>query len=155
MAYRIQGLDPAPYRSFWSADDATLAASGVVRQVAKSCPGYPDRITLADAPPGHTVLLMNHVSLTTPSPYHASHAIFVLEGAEDRFDAVDELPPVFFHRPQSIRGFDANGMMRAADLAEGDDIAFVIDRFFEDPDIAEIHAHNAKPGCFNARITRA
>ncbi|GGA93686.1 DUF1203 domain-containing protein [Allosediminivita pacifica] len=156
MAYRITGLDPAPFRHLWHTSEASLAQHGARRVRADTCPGYPDRITLSDAPEGATLLLMNHISMRTASPYRASHAIFLLEGADAPWDAVDALPPVMRHRLLSLRGFDADGMMRDADVSEGvDRTEALIDRLFADPAIHEIHAHNARQGCFAARITRA
>lgn len=155
MTFRVRGLDPAPFRPLWGADPDTLRRAGAIRMRADACPGYPDRITLDDAPTGHELLLLNHVSQAAATPYRASHAIFVLEGADRAFDAVDELPPAMLRRPQSLRAFGADGMMRAADIAEGPAIAGLIARLFDDPGTAEIHAHNARQGCFAARITRA
>ncbi len=155
MTYRITGLDPAPFRRFWGASDTTLADHGILRKRVDTSPGFPDRITMEDAPLGAHVLLMGHVSQPAATPYRARHAIFVLEGAEDAFEATDTLPPAMLRRPQSLRAFDADGMMRIADIAEGPAIADLIERFFDDPKVAEIHAHNARQGCFMARITRA
>ncbi len=156
MDYRIIGLDPAPFRHLWGATDATLAAQNILRKRADVAPGYPDRITLGEAPEGATVLLLNHVSMPAASPYRATHAIYVLEGAEQPYDAVGNLPPVMRTRLLSLRGFDARGMIRDADISDGvDQTERLIDRLFSDPEIVEIHAHNAKRGCYSARITRA
>jgi len=155
MTYRITGADPAKFQHLWGRDEATLATHRAVRVRADAMPGYPERTTLSDAEPGDVLLLVNHVSLSAHSPYHATHAIYVHDGPSERFDAVDELPPVFWHRPQSLRAFDGAGMMRAADIADGKEIGELIRRFFDDAEVAEIHAHNARQGCFNARIVRA
>jgi hypothetical protein len=45
--------------------------------------------------------------------------------------------------------------MLDADVVEGRDIEGVIARFFANPDVAYIHAHNAKRGCYSGRIDRA
>ena len=42
-----------------------------------------------------------------------------------------------------------------ADVVEGSDAEAVIERLLSDPEIAYIHAHYAKPGCYAARIDRA
>ncbi len=155
MSFRITGLDPRPYASLWGAGEDLLSARGILRFRADSNPGFPDRITLDDALVGRDVLLMNHVSQSADTPYRASHAVFVLEGADTRFDATDTLPPAMLRRPQSLRAFDAAGMMRDADIADGPEIATAIQRLFEASAVTEIHAHNARQGCFMARITRA
>lgn len=155
MSFRITGITPDSFADLWEADDATHEAAGVHRVTATTSPGFPDRITLEDAAIGEELLLLNHTSQTADSPFRATHAIYVRKGDIAPFDAVDQIPPAMQARPQSLRGFDADGMMRDADLAEGDAVADVIERLFENPDIVEIHAHNAKQGCFMAKVTRA
>ncbi|MCO6381601.1 DUF1203 domain-containing protein [Oceanicola sp. 502str15] len=155
MSFRITGLDPAPFRPLYGLSEAQLAQRGATRMVVTDHPGFPDRITLEDVPTGATVLLLNHTSMKRATPYRATHAIFVREGALRPYDSTDELPPVMQRRLLSLRGFDANGMMQAAELASGAEIAPAIARLFEGPEITEIHAHNAARGCFSARITRA
>ena len=46
-------------------------------------------------------------------------------------------------------------MMVDADLASGAEVPELIQRLFADPAIETIHAHNARRGCFAARIDRA
>jgi hypothetical protein len=45
-------------------------------------------------------------------------------------------------------------MMTDADVIEGDDLAAVIIRFFGDATVAYLHVHNARRGCFAARVDR-
>ncbi len=155
MAFRITGLSPEPFRHLFGLSDDDLSRHGVKRYVVDATPGYPDRIEMRDAEPGETVLLLNHVSQPADTPYRASHAIFVREGAGEAYDAVDEVPAVMRTRLLSLRAFDAEGMMRDADVVEGRDIEAVIARFFADPAVSYIHVHNAKRGCYSGRIDRA
>jgi hypothetical protein len=55
----------------------------------------------------------------------------------------------------SLRAYDATGMMLDADVVDGKDAEETINRFFSYPEVAYIHAHNAKRGCYSARIDRA
>ena len=64
------------------------------------------------------------------------------------------LPPVFAGRTLSLRGFDAEGMMRDARLAIPGEADAAIRELLGRPEIAVIHAHNAVRGCFSARIER-
>ncbi|PZF76581.1 DUF1203 domain-containing protein [Aestuariivirga litoralis] len=155
MAFRITGLSPEPFRHLFGLADDDLQRFGVKRYVVDMSPGYPDRIEMRDAEPGETVLLLNHVSQPADTPYRASHAIFVREGATQAYDAVDEVPPVMRRRLLSLRAFDAGGMMRDADVVEGTAIEPVIARFFADPAVSYIHVHNARQGCYSGRIDRA
>jgi hypothetical protein len=155
MTYRIRGLDPAPYRSLFGLAGHALAKRSIVRMTVTEKPSFPCRVTLADREVGESVLLLNHVSHDVAGPYRASHAIFVLEGAEKAAEFVDEVPPVFAPRILSLRGFDAQGMMADAILTQPGEADAGIRRLFADPAIATIHAHNATRGCFAAKIERA
>ena len=155
MSFRISGIDPAPFASLFGLPDAELARRGVRRMVVDAKPGFPDRIELRDLDPGEIALLLNHVHQPADTPYRASHAIFVREGATMAFDAVDEVPEVLASRPLSLRAFDTDHMMVDADLVDGRNAAGTIERMFGDPRVAYLHAHYAKRGCYAARIDRA
>ena len=155
MAFRISGLSAEPFRHLYGLSDAELAKHGAKRYVVDTPTGYPDRIEMRDASPGETVILLNHVSQPADTPYRASHAIFVREGAEATYDRLDEVPDVMRLRLMSLRAFDKDGMMLDADVVEGREIESVIERFFANPDVDYIHAHNARRGCYAGRIDRA
>ncbi len=155
MTYRITGLDPAPYRHLYGLPDEELAELGVVRMAVTEKPSFPCRVSLTDRDIGERVLLLNHVSHDVAGPYRASHAIFVTEGAEQPATYLDDEPPVFKTRVLSLRGFDKDGMMAAAILAQPGEADAVIRKLFANPEIATIHAHNATRGCFSAKIERA
>ena len=118
-------------------------------------PTFPCRISLTDRAIGEKVLLLNHISHDVANPYRSSHAIFVTEGEEEAAVYIDEVPPVFEKRVLSLRGFDADGMMAEAILAQPGEADAGIRKLFANPDIVSIHAHNATRGCFSARIERA
>ena len=155
MSFRVRGLDPAPFRHLYGLSAAALAGHGVARRIADAQPGFPDRIEVRDAAPGESLLLLNHTHQPADSPYRASHAIFVREGAETPLDLVGALPDALLVRPISLRGFDGAGMMVEADLAEGVALQPAIERLLANPEIAYLHAHYARPGCYAALIERA
>jgi hypothetical protein len=155
LQFRISGLSAEPFRHLFGLSEQELARHGAVRYVVDAKPGYPDRIELRDVEPGQTVLLVNYTHQPVESPYRSSHAIFVREGAEETFDRVDEVPESMRLRLLSLRAFDAKGMMLDADVIEGREIETVVARMFADPNVAYIHVHNAKRGCYAARIDRA
>jgi hypothetical protein len=154
MSFRITGLAPEPFRPLFGLSDQELAAQGVRRYVADSKPGFPDRVEVRDAEPGETVLLLNYTHQPADTPYRASHAIFVIEGAQARYDRIDEIPPALRLRTLSLRAFDKYDLIVDADLVDGGNVESVIQRFFADPRVAYIHAHYAKYGCYAARIDR-
>lgn len=155
MTYRVTGLSPDAFAHLEGADDHELAAAGAVRVVATSKPGYPCRITLEDAEPGESLILLNHVSHEVSTPYRSSYAIYVRQGARVAADYLDAIPPVFEGRPLGLRGFDRDGMLRTAALALPGEADEKIRAVFADPAIAYIHAHNAAHGCFAAEVQRA
>lgn len=150
----IRGLDPAPFTALYGLSDVALAEQGVVRMAVDAKPGFPCRISLEDAGVGETMLLLNHEHLPVDSPYRQRHAIFVREGAGERAQFENEVPEQLAIRTLSVRAYDSDGMMTDADLVEGRELTALIDRFFADPSVAYLHAHNAKRGCFAARIDR-
>lgn len=155
MHFRIQGLSPEPFRHLFGLPDDALGAQGARRYAVDAAFGYPDRIEVRDAQPGETVLLVNHVHQPADTPYRASHAIFVREGAEAAYDRIDEIPDALRRRMLSLRAFDDAHLMADAALVDGRDAEAAIARLFADPAVAYVQAHYATRGCYAARIERA
>ena len=153
-SYRVRGLDPAPFKPLFGLSDEELADRGIVRMTVSS-PTFPCRVSLTDRAIGETVLLLNHISHAVANPYRAAHAIFVTEGEEEAAEYLDQVPPVFEKRILSLRGFDADGMMADAILTQPGEADAGIRKLFANPEIQNIHAHNATRGCFSAKIERA
>jgi len=154
MSFRIRGLSAAPFRHLYGLGDAELAAQGVIRYIVDSKPGYPDRIEMRDVDIGASVLLLNHACQPAHTPYRATHAIFIREGAEHSYDRIGEVPDVMRTRLLSLRAYDALGMMQDADVIDGRDVETLIERLLANPAVAYVHAHNAKRGCYSGRIDR-
>lgn len=155
MSFRIQGLPVAPFAPLFGMDESELAARGVIRRTADEPVGFPCRVSLRDATPGETLLLLNYEHLPVPGPYRSRHAIYVREYAQEYRPEVNEIPEVLSRRLLSVRGFDASGMMVDADVVAGVDAGRVIEQQFADPTVAFLHVHNAKMGCFAAQVVRA
>jgi len=155
MAYRITGLSPDAFCHLVGAEDSVLVAAGALRVTADAKPGYPCRVSLEDAEPGDTLILVNHVSHDVANPYRASHAIFVNERARAAGVFVKEPAPVMRTRPLSLRAFDSDGMMIDAVLTGPGEADGGIRALFERDDVSVIHAHNATRGCFAALVERA
>jgi hypothetical protein len=154
MTYKIAGLDPTRFAHLVGLSDDALAEHGAIRVTADSKPGFPCRISLTDAEPGETLLLVNHVSHDADTPYRAAHAIFINEAATRSAVYRDALPPVFTGRVLSLRAFDRDGMMHDAALALPGEADEAIRRLLADAEVDHIDAHNAARGCFAARIDR-
>jgi hypothetical protein len=155
MNFQVTGLSPEPFRHLYGLNEQELALRGVKRYVADKKPGFPDRIEMRDAEIGERLLLLNHVCQPADTPYRATHAIFVMEGALCTYQRINEIPDVMRTRLLSLRAYDAVGMMLDADVVDGKDVESVVMRFFRSTAVAYIHAHNAKRGCYSGRIDRA
>jgi hypothetical protein len=154
MGFRISGLSPEPFRHLYGLSNEELEREGVKRYVADKRPGFPDRIEMRDADIGQRLLLLNHVCQPADTPYRATHAIFIREGAEETYDRIDEVPQVMRIRLLSLRAYDSSDMMVDADVVDGREIETIIGRLFGNAQVAYIHAHNAKRGCYSGRIER-
>ena len=154
MSFQVSGLDYAEFATLFSLNDEQLAERRIVRRVADRKPGFPCRVSLRDAEPGDAVLLLNYEHLAVASPYRSRHAIYVRENAERASPGIDEVPEVLRTRLLSLRAFDGEGMMVEADVVPGQEAHAVIRRMLGNPRVKFLHAHNAKQGCFAARIDR-
>lgn len=153
MTFQITGLDPAPFAHLHAMSDEQLASGGMSRVRVTEKPAAPCRISLDDAEIGESVILLNYTHQGADTPYHQQGPIFLRE-TNARFTTRNAIPPALARRTLSLRGFDANNMMIEADLTEGAEAAALIERFFANPNVAYIHAHYARRGCFAALVER-
>ena len=155
MTFRILGLEPQPFSPMFDLDDETLLARGVHRFVADEPYSAPCRITLEDAAPGDRLLLLNYQHQPAASPFRASGPIFLKEGARQAFDASGCVPPALERRTLSARAYDGRAMMVKGQVVAGAEVGGLLEAWFEDEAVAEIHLHYAARGCFAARAVRA
>ncbi len=156
MAFQVSGIQPEPFKQFFTMSRQELAAHNAEMLVADhSEPGYPCRVSLGHARPGDRVLLVNYAHQPAASPYRSAHAIYVAEGSVSAVFAADEVPEPLRVRLLSVRAFDADHMMVDADVVEGMDAADIFIRFFENSQTDYLQVHYAKRGCFAANVLRA
>ncbi len=154
MNFQICGLNLGHFSHLFGKSAQDLALDGVVRMTVDEKPGFPCRVSLRDVDVGKTVLLMNYEHQSALSPYRSSHAIFVQEWADEADLGKNQIPDVLRIRVISVRAFDASGMMVDADIVDGNELEGMIDRMFSIESVRYLHLHNAKPGCFAARVER-
>ena len=155
MGFRITGLPLESFRHLFSLDAAGLRAAGVVDLHVDEVHTWPCRITLQDAVPGERVLLLNHAHQPAASPYAASGPIVVRRSASATRTALNEVPEQQRRRLLSVRAYDARHWIVGGEVAPGTELTAVIERFFDDPQVAYLHLHNARHGCYAARVDRA
>lgn len=154
MSFRVAGLDPNLFADLHGLSDAELASRGMQRVRVERKPDAPCRISLDDAEVGEAVLLLNYDHQPADTPYRQQGPIFVRK-TDARFEAESMIPPALMRRTLSLRGFDADHMMIEADIVEGANAGALVEHFFANPEVAYIHAHYAKRGCYAARFDRA
>lgn len=155
MSFVVRALPAERFAHLFGLSDEALAQHGAVRRRADRTPGYPCRVSLEDAAPGESVLLLNFESHAAATPYRPSYAIYVREGASTARPAPGETPAVLRSRPLALRAFDADGMLRGARLVLDGDVSGGVQAAFSDAAVAYLHAHNAAHGCYAARVDRA
>ncbi|MCG7391414.1 DUF1203 domain-containing protein [Microvirga sp. ACRRW] len=153
--FQMHGLEAEPFAALFRLSDAELKAIGAQRVYADEADAYPCRISLTRVPVGEELLLLSHVHQpTASSPYRASGPIFVSRSAATGHYR-GELAPILRNRLLSLRAYDVAALIVDAEVAEGDAVAEVIERFLSNPQVSHVDAHFARRGCFAARIERA
>jgi hypothetical protein len=81
ISFQVIGLPFERFRSLFHLSDTALAERNVRRVIATSKPGYPCRVSLADAEIGEELLLLSFEHQPAVSPYRSSGPIFVRKAA--------------------------------------------------------------------------
>lgn len=153
-SFQLVGLPAAPFTALFSLSEAELSEIHTQRVVATSQPGYPCRVSLADAEIGEELLLLPYTHQPAATPYRASGPIFVRKSARQAVVDPGVVPPYVTRRLMSVRAYDALGWMMDAAVCPGVETAAVIERLLEDARVAYIHLHNANRGCFSCAVRR-
>lgn len=154
-SFRFVALPAERFAPLFDQTDDELRAIGARRMVVDGKPGFPCRVSLADAEIGETVVLLPFAHHDVASPYRASGPIFVRQGVRMVTPAPGEIPLMFRHRLLSLRAYDAAAYMVQAEVVDGAELAAAIRRLFADETVRYLHVHNARPGCFNCSVVRA
>jgi hypothetical protein len=154
-SFQIVGLPFERFRSLFALSDSALAERNVCRVVATSKPGYPCRVSLADADIGEELLLLSFEHQPAMSPYRSSGPIFMRKAAVEARVAPGVVPDYVRIRLMSVRAYDSTHLMTDAIVCAGTDTASAIQRMFSSKEVAYIHLHNANRGCFSCAVNRA
>jgi hypothetical protein len=152
--FKIKSLKDTEFSKLFDLDDLELGKMGAVRMTVDAFPGFPCRVSLEDAEIGEEVILLHYQHHKTNSPYQASGPIFVRKTAQTADFNTNEIPKMLNHRLLSLRGFNSQGIMKAASVVEGHKLREQLIQTFDNEEITYIHIHNAKPGCFNCVVER-
>jgi hypothetical protein len=153
-SFRLVGLPLKEFSPLWALSDSALAERNIRRVVATSKPGYPCRVSLADAEIGEELLLLSFEHQSAKSPYRSSGPIFVRKAAVPANLEPGVIPDYIRRRLISVRGYDFSHLMTDATVCAGNDTASVIQKMFTSNEVAYIHLHNANRGCFSCAVNR-
>ncbi len=155
MSFQIHALPFDKFEPLFAMSDSELENVRACRVIADAKPGYPCRVSLADAEIGETLILTNFEHQPGDSPFQSTHAIYVRENAEQAFPAVGEIPEDLKLRLTSIRAFNDKHHIVDADVVDGSLLGESIPAMLQNAEVSYLHLHNAKLGCFTALVTRA
>ena len=155
MTFRIVPLSYDSFAPLFALSDAELAARGAARVIADAPHAFPCRVSLVDAEPGEELILASFTHHDVASPYRASGPIYVRRGATPAVLEDGEVPDQARRRLLSLRAYDARGWLVDADVAPGTELEPLIARLFAHREVAYLHAHNARPGCYAFTVRRS
>jgi hypothetical protein len=154
MDFHIRGISPQPFRKLFALSDEALARQGIQRMIVDDAAGYPCRVSLSHASLGDEVLLASFQHQDADTPYRATGPIFVSRAATTAFDARNLVPAPVRIRLLSFRAYDGHDRIVEAEVAEGREFEAMIQRLFARADVAYVHVHYARRGCFACRVDR-
>jgi hypothetical protein len=146
-----------PYYEFahlFVANEAELKNIGAVKMIVDEFPGFPCRVSLQDATIGEEIILLPFHHHKTDSPYQAIGPIFIRKNAIEAILGLNEIPIMLLHRLLSLRCYTKQGIMIQATVVEGKIVSDTLHELFTNKEIAYVHIHNAKPGCYNCVVER-
>ena len=153
-SFQLVGLPFEPFSPLFALSDAELLARNVRRVFATTKPGYPCRVSLADAEIGDELLLLPFEHQPASSPYKSSGPIFVRKATLQAHVEPGVVPDYVRTRLISVRAYDTEHLMSDALVCAGSDAAAAIQKMFGRDDVAYIHLHNANRGCFSCAVNR-
>jgi hypothetical protein len=154
-SFRLVGLPSDPFAALFGLSVAQLSERNARRVFAASKPGYPCRVSLADADIGDELLLLPFEHQPASLPYKSSGPIFVRKAAVPVQIEAGVVPDYVRTRLISVRAYDAGHLMTDATVCAGTEAATAIQTMFARDDVAYIHLHNANRGCFSCAVERA
>lgn len=153
QSFLFKAVDPASFDDLFGMSDQELGLQGAIRVVADG-PGYPCRVSLADAENGDEVLLLNFAHLQGDTPFRASGPIYVRKSVKMAAPEPGIVPTFLKTRLLSVRAYDEASMMIDAAVIFGETVEEQITMFFKNPNVAFLQIHFAKRGCYACQVYR-
>jgi hypothetical protein len=153
-SFQLIGLPYRPFAPLFELSDLDLSKMNIHRVFATQNPGYPCRVSLADADVGEELLLLPYPHQAADSPYKASGPIFVRKAAVEATIDPGVIPNYVRGRMMSVRAYDSAHLMTDATVCAGGDASVAIQRMFDAAEVSYLHLHNANRGCFSCTVIR-
>ncbi|WP_241236606.1 DUF1203 domain-containing protein [Xanthomonas sp. BRIP62415] len=153
-SFRLTGLDPALFAHLHGLDDVALTSHHAIRVIADADHGFPCRVSLQDARAGEQLLLLPYLHQAADSPYRASGPIFVRAAAVPARLEPGAVPAAIQSRLISLRAYDHRHHLVNAEVCAGDQVAAWLHACLDDTQIAYVHLHHARQGCYACRADR-
>lgn len=152
--FQLVALEKKQFEYLFDLDEAEMSKNGIQKMVVDTFPGFPCRVSLADAEIGEEVILLNYEHHNVNSPYKSSGPIFVRKIAQTFKPKVNDIPIMFNHRLLSLRGYDEKSMIIFAEVVKGEILKERLFEILKNQKIEYLHIHNAGPGCYNCLVKR-
>ena len=152
--FQVVGIQENEIQELLRLSDTAYERLGIRKMVVNEKPGYPCRLSLADAEIGEEVLLLNYEHHKVGSPYRSSGPVFIRTAARQANLPKNELPIMLYHRLLSLRVYDTAAMMVDARTVPGRELEETIQDIFANPEAVYIQVHNSGPGCYNCQVNR-
>jgi Protein of unknown function (DUF1203). len=153
--FRIQPLSMVPFQPLFAQTDAQLRSRHARRVVADSPDGYPCRVSLINARPGETLLLLPWEHQGNDTPYRASGPVFVRKNAQPADPRKGEIPAMLRGRSLSVRAYGREHLLVDARLCAGTQLEAAIATLFADAGVDYLHVHSSGYGCYLCEVVRA
>ncbi len=154
MSFKILALPIEPLAHLFTMDDEQLKANQAARLIVDNSPGFPCRVSLADANMGETIILTHYQHQNCDSPFRSSHAIYVRQQAKQVKLATGIVPICIESRLISLRAFDDRDFIIDAEVIEGTMLNERLSKILQNLHVQYVHLHYAKLGCFAAKVIR-
>ncbi|HXY44646.1 MAG TPA: DUF1203 domain-containing protein [Acidimicrobiales bacterium] len=138
--------------------------TGSVLVIVDAPDSYPCRRCLHDGLVGETMRLVSYDAFLGVSPYTGAGPIFVHENGCEQFERSEQskeldeqsegggVPEQLRRRLLAVRAYDTAHFMVASELVEGSDLEETARQMFASAEVAYLHVHFARAGCFAVRI---
>ncbi len=121
--------------------------------IADSPDSFPCRHCLRWAQPNERMILFPFAATPAGQPYAETGPIFVHADPCEQYGATDQYP-ADFRSGRSIRAYDSNRNIIAAEAVNGSEPEAIIEKFLEKPETAFVHVRSASHGCYTMEIQR-